>query len=932
MELKIGKDKDIEKSSLIDVAETKSDIRFNRSIVAILKDDYEEAVTNEEKRDIGIAINSINDEIKSLRDKLREKSLDSVVSVQKLEAELDTARGELSKYLNIDQSKVDDVLREFGGRYYEMHDVRSETERKLETAVGGEERTLQGEIDVLNAAILQVEIVNRNEMIEGFLPAAKGIDSAEDVAEWASSFAKEKKREWFDNGDIREDSLKIIKYGRPVSIKYEPIPGTDELEEIKEERIVGVIEHNIDERKDAVRGVGGVWTKIKDTDKLKGKPISFSPQELKNLVGIKTPDEMIARINALCTVNQRKAFSDALGEVDEKGHILYSEGIVCNVNDQEIRDAFDRMKELEDGVRGSGYEYMRRFLNIMFKYGAFEDDVYDELANYDSVVYLLDRIKKEIRSCSCAITDVHEDEVERAFADKAELEREHKGKGVAFMNRALRNIFNCDTFEDHTYGAMAEYENPEELVGRINAELSEVGVYDKDSLKYAIKGINRRAVLSKMDAEKQLDDVFGDHFTKPEYEEAAKHVTSEDSVVDSNREALIIRFRSIGDAASKIRVGKTLEGITNEDYNKRWDKERKKMFKHGETKKIEAIIKQRQVEAAQKQFNNLVDGIGEDTMLSQEELRHVFESVDMKPHVIATLLASVTDIEDVVDDNLKRLSVSMKNLIKKHDMYEEDIIFNEGSVYSAVGVRRKMELGDSTGALEHMKASILKSVGKLDMSKYGESITDSASEKINRDYGDIDEESLADMPEDDITNITKQFSRRIQKYKDDANKSMKTAEEIAIGDLYAGRIEEDDVYVPPEFSRGEMEREHKLELDKARREAMKAVITDDIPGRLEPFLSIAEIDDYTDAIPKKPKKPKTKQERAKMAWWESFMEKSEPVFERTQAFNNANLALVMRKGIGKKYVVYGEGGESAGFLNLKELDKWFKTHYGKSNK
>ena len=119
----------------------------------------------------------------------------------------------------------------------------------------------------------------------------------------------------------------------------------------------------------------------------------------------------------------------------------------------------------------------------------------------------------------------------------------------------------------------------------------------------------------------------------------------------------------------------------------------------------------------------------------------------------------------------------------------------------------------------------------------------------------------------------------------------------------------------------------KQEHDKKLKEE-KVSVSAGMHDRLEPFLSGAEIVDYTDAIPKKPKKPKTEKERAELKWWESFMAKSEPLYERTLSFNQAGLALVMRKG-DKKYVVYGEEGKSVGFSNLSKLDKWFKTHYGK---
>ena len=624
----------------------------------------------------------------------------------------------------------------------------------------------------------------------------------------------------------------------------------------------------------------------------------------------------------MCTADQRKAFSDALGDVDKSGDIIESVGIVCNVQRSEISDAFNRMKELDAGVVGSGYEYMRLFLKRILKYGAFEDDVYNEMSNYDRIDDLLDRIEKEIRSCPCAINDAHEDAVRRAFEYKETLEIDSKGSGVSFMNRSLRNIFSCDTFEDHVYKDMSEYEDPEELVDRINTELSNAGVYDEDVLEHAIGGINREAVLSKEGTVKQLDDVFGDHFTKLEYADAASHVMSEKSVIHGNRNALIKRFRTIG-KEGQILAGKILEGITNDDYNEMWDREAQKMIKHGETRNIDALILKRQLSAAQKQFGNLVAGIPDESMSSRDEIRHVFESVGLQPYVTSNLATSVTDIEYVVDDNIQKLTRGMRGIIKKHDMYEDDV-FMESRIYDATEKRMKMELGDSKGALNHMKKAVLDSVGKLDMTGYSESIADAMSKKINKDYGDLDEESLMDMPEDDIT---KQFRRRMQRYRQDAYESIRHAKETAIEGLYAGRKEEEDVYVPPELSAKEMQKEHEEELEKAREEAIS--LAPDVPKYLVPFLSYEEIDDYTAAIPKKPKKLTTEKGRKEMKWWESFMAKNEPLFERTAAFNEAGLALAMRKGAGDKYVVFGEGGESVGFSNLSKLDKWFKAHYSK---
>ena len=935
MELKVGKDKDVNDiASGKDASDFIDEIRYSREYVAILKEEYEKATTTVEKRVIGQEINNINNEIKSMRDGIREVAFDSSVTAQKLEAEISTLHGELAKYRDIDYGKIEDVMKEFSKRYPELPGVRDEVRSKLEVATGEERRTLQDRYDVINAAILQLEIDIRNEMIQDLLPYAKGINSPEDVAEYAEGAAEGKRKTLYDNSDIKDIMIKIIKYGKPAKVKYviddEGNYLVDDegnyVEEFDkdEKRVIGVLEGNIEERDKSIGSVGGVWTAVGDTDTLIGKNITFTEKELDELAKIRTPDEMVSVINNLCTTNQRKAFSKAMGDIDKSGDIIEKADVVCSVPDNEIYDAFHRMKELEAGVDGSGYEYMRIFLKRMFKYGAFEDDVFDDMSKCRDIDVLLDIIRKEITDCSCVIRDIHEDAVRNAFEDKETIERGHSGKekSISFMNRAMRNIFNCDTFEDHVYRNMSEYEDPGMLVDKINTELSNAGVYDKDVLEYAIGGVDRKSVLSKSGAETQLDDVFGDHFTKIEYMDAAKHVMSESSLVDNNRSALIKRFRTIG-KEGQILAGKTLEGITNDDYNQRWDKERQKMIKHGETKNIEVIMLKRQVDAAQKHFASLVLGIDDESMSSRDEIRYVLEAVGLQPYVIRNLSTSVTDIEYVIDDNIQKLSRGMKALIKKHNMYEEDI-FRESRIYDAIEKRARMELGDSKSALAHMKNAILSEVGKLDMTGYGKSIKDAVAEKINTDYGDIDEKSIIGMPED---GITKQFSRRIKRYREDAEASITNTEELAIRDLYAGKPVGDDVYIPPTISMKEMQKEHDKETKETKETKLPVAVG--VPEAIEPFIAYEEIGDYTDAIPKKPKKATTAKGKAEMVWWESFMAKNEPIMDRTTAFNNAGLALVMRKGVGKNYVVYGEGGKSVGFKNLNALDRWYKTHYGK---
>lgn len=929
MELKVRKDKNGKEISVKDASDYKDEIRHKRNYVAIVKEEYDKATTPVEKRIFGMEVNSTNAEIKSLRDGIREVAFDSVAKAQLLDSEIQTMQGMLASYRDIDESEIEATMEEFGDYYYKIPDILDEINRGIKTATGEEKRILQDKYSILHVIALRSDIGERKIMIRELLPDKKGIESPEDVAESVEVDADYERKKWFDNGKIKDMMMQIIKYGKPAGIKYVLDDKGNYVEEEDKDakRIIGVLEGNIEERAAAINKVGGVWTTVGETATPIGSKVMFTEQELDKLASVQTPDEMVARINDMCTTDQRNAFANALGDIDKDGNlidpglsvILKKADVVCNVPNQEIYEAFHRMKELETGVDGSGYEYMRMFLKRLFKYGAFKDNTYNKMSKCDDINDLLDIIGEEITDCSCVIRDTHENEVRMAFEDKEALDRETPGKGVAYMNRKLRNIFNCDTFEEYVYRDMAEYEDPEMLVSKINTELSNAGVYDKEVLKHAMDGVDRKAVLSKAGAERQLDDVFGDHFTKLDYIDAAKHVMSEDSVVDGNRSALIKRFRTIG-REGQILAGKTLEGITNDDYNERWDRETQKMIKHGETKNIEAIILKRQVEAAQKQFANLVEGIPDDSMSSRDEIRYVFESVGLQDYIVRNLSTSVTDLEYVVDDNIQKLTRGMRDLIKKHDMYEDDI-FREGRIYDAINKRKRMELGDSTGALRHMKDAIINEVGKLDMTDYSESIKSDMTEKISRDYGDIDEKSVLDMPEDDIT---AQFSRRIKRYRLAAAESIRNAEKSAIKNLYAGRSLEDNVLIPPEISTEEMLKEHEEEI-----KVLKPPVVVDVPKALAPFLSTEEIGDYTDAIPKKPKKLMTPKGKAEMKWWETYMAKNEPILDRMTPFNSAGLALVMRKGIGKKYVVYGEGGNSVGFKNLNELDKWFKAHYSK---
>ena len=896
MELKVGKDKSGDEiiRGYMDVSKANEDISRARKDIFVLEDAYNIAKSNSERRAIGEEISNLNNEIKKIRNSLMEYAHGSVNSAQLLEAEVSTLRGELYKYRNISESIIAGAVKAFDGDYHEMYGERDDALDKLRYATGEEKRILQDRADVLDAAIIIEEISSREEVIKSLLP--KGFDSAEEVSKYGNVFGDEERKVWFDNGDIKSKHIEEIKHGKTL------------VKDGVKIHIPGVIDSNIKKYKDAIESVDGVRPAVTREGTRLGKGISFSEAELDTLAKVDSPEDMIKAINDRCTFDQRNAFASALDNVDEDGNILENAGVVCKIPESEIYSAFDRMHEIEKGVEGSGHEYMQMFLKNIFKYGAFPDHVYDEMANCSDVDDLLKIIEEELLVCSCPTRDIREQRVREAFWNKEMLGGTDPKNKNAYMNKELREIFMCNTFDDHVYDELAEYEDPEKLIEKINDELSNAGIYDSDVLDYAIDGINRKAILSVGSTEKQLDDVFGDHFTKADYKAASSDIITDSSVIEGNREALIKRFRTIS-KEGQILSGKILEGIGNDEYNEKWEKERQKMIKHGETKNIDAIIKQRQVDAAQKQFANIVAGVSDESMKSREELVYTFEALELKPYVVSDLASSVVDIEYAIDDNIKRLHRNMRDLIKKSNMYEEDI-FNESKIYDAVEKRGKLNLGDSKAALEHMKASISSAVGGLDMSGYADSIIKSTSDKITNEY-------------EGIGDIADEFGRMKDKIVFDANKRIRDVSADAIYDLYKGTSLEEEVYIPPYVSRREMQKEYDKELEE------KVVsVSAGIRGRIEPFLSAVEIEDYTDAIPKKPKKPKTEKERAELRWWESFMAKNEPLYNRTEAFNQAGLALVMRKG-DKKYVVYGEEGKSVGFSNLSKLDKWFKTHYGK---
>lgn len=897
MELKVGKDKSGDEITYeyMDISKANEDISKARKEIFVLEEAYKRAKSDKDMRDIGEEISYINNKIEKIRNDLREHAFGSVTNAQMLESEVSTLSGKLYKYRDISESIIAGVVKEFNGDYHEMYVERDDVLDKLRYATGEEKSILQDIADVLDAAIVIEEISSRKEAIRSLLP--KGFDSAEEVSNYGNVFGDEERRAWFDNGDIKSEHIEDIKHGKTF------------VKDGIKVHTPGVIDSNIKKYTDSIKSVDGVRPAITREGTRLGKGISFSEEELNNLANVDTPEDMIDAINDRCTFDQRNAFAIALGSIDEDGNILENAGVVCNVPESEIYSAFNRMHELEKGVEGSGYEYMQMFLKNIFKYGAFSDTVYDEMANCSNVDDLLAIIEEELLRCPCPTKDVKKERVIEAFYNKEILGGLDPKSKNAYMNKALREIFVCNTFDDHVYNELADYEDSHELVDRINKELSDAGVYDESVLNYAIEGIDESSVLNKDTAAKQLDDVFGDHFTKRDYEDASSHIMSSDSLVDGNREALINRFRTIA-KEGQILSGKILEGISNDDYNEMWDKERQKMINHGETKNIDAIIKQRQVEAAQKYFANIVAGISDESIKSREELLYIFESLELKPYVVRNLASSIVDIEYAIDDNIKRLHRNMRDLIKKGKMYEEDI-FNETKIYDAVEKRGKLDMGDSKAALEHMKASISSAVGGLDMGGYAESLIKSTSDRITNEY-------------EDIGDIADEFDRMKDKIVSYANERIRDVSADAIVDLYEGKSFERKVHIPPYVSRREMQSEHIKE-----RKEVVASVSAGIHGRIAPFMSAAEIDDYTDAIPKRPAKPRTAREKAELKWWESYMSKINPVIERTEAFNDAGLALVKRTGVGNPYIVYGEGGKSAGFKNLKELDKWFKTNYGK---
>lgn len=760
------------------VAELRADVDEMRDERDKLKRAYDKATRDEVLRDVGEKINRLNSEIDSKRTQLGgDIAFDSVKSAQRLEAEIKTLRGSIERYEGLEDEYTDE------------DDIR-----KIGLAIAENERDIY-----------------RNEIkIEDLLP--EGYDSIGHVAARAEEIIQKEKEKWFDNSDIKDEYLNTIKYGKTY---------VDERGNVRE--IPGVVKTSIAEHKKAIESVEGIRRDVIEDEILTktGKSIRFDEKELDRLAKMGDPSEMVAAINDACATKQNAAFKSALGDVDDDGNMLERTGVVCNVDKQEIYEAFHYKYQLEKGIPGSGDEYMKRFLEKLFG----------------------------------------------------------------------------DTFSDAVYEDMSDYSDSGMLVRRINNELLKTGVYDSDVISYAIDEIDRDALTSRIVTEAQLDDVFGDHFTKLEYDSVAKDIGSRISTINKNREALLMQFRSLGNDG-QIRAGKIIEGISNEDFKTKWDIEIQKMLKHGETTSVGIKIKERQVDYAKRLFERLVNGIPHDDMLVKQSMENVFVSKGLQPYVVRRLMAGVTDIEYVIDNNAKMLERNMRDLIKKHKMYRDDM-FSEGRIRGVVEERKKREMGDLKGAHTYMENAISSAVGNIDMTEYGDTLIEMSSKKIRDDYESID-------------SIAKEFARRKQKFISDAHTEISNVGEAAFGEIYAGEDKEFDVDVP--------------KLEKAEKEAIVVVQTVDIPGYLTPMMSEEEMEDYEDIAPKTPSPPRSKKEQKTYDKQMRVVEKWEEFRERAAPFRERGLVLKKRPGAEKKYVVYGYEGKTVGFKTVPELNKWFKEN------
>lgn len=844
------------------VAEMEADISDMREARDALMKKYDKATSDKVLRDVGGNVNRLNSEIDFKRTQLEDIAFDSVMSAQKIEAEVKTLRGSVERYERLEDEYTDkDDIREIGL-------VIAENER---------------------------DIYLNEIKIEGLLP--EGYDSPEHVATRAEEIVQSEREKWFDNSGIKNKHLNTIKYGKTY---------VDEKGNVRE--VPGVIKTSIAEHKRAIENVGGIRRDVIEDELLTktGKPIRFDEKELGRLAKISDPGIMVSAINDACTTKQIGAFKNALASGD-----------ISKVCKNEMHDAMDYKADIERDAPGSGDHYMKTFLKNVFGEDFFDDNVYNELSTYNSSDDLLNYIGDELLDVIHSdegyvsygnmldsdmlekvgvVCNVDGQEIYEAFHYKYQLEKGIPGSGDEYMKRFLKKLFG-DTFSDAVYEDMSDYTDGDMLVRRINDGLLEAGIYDNDVISYAIDEIDRDALTSRIDTEAQLDSVFGDHFTKLEYDSVAKNIGSRISTINKNREGLLMQFRSLGDDG-QIRAGKIIEGISNEDFKAKWDKEMQKMFEHGETTSVGIKIKKRQVDYAKRLFETLVKGIPYDDMLTKQSMENVFVSKRLQPYVVRRLMAGVTDIEYVIDNNAKMIERNMRDLVKKHRMYRSDI-FSEGRIYDAMDERAKKEMGDPKGAHTYMKNEISSAVGDIDMTGYGDELIKMSSKKIRDDYESID-------------SIVKEFARRKHKFITDAQKEISDVGETAFEKIYAGEDKEFDVDIP---KREKVEKEEEVVVPK--------VV---IPGYLTPMMSEEEMEEFEDVAPKIPDPPRSKKEQKTYGKQMRIVEKWEEFRERAAPFRERGLVLKKRVGAEKKYVVYGYEGKTVGFKTMSELDKWFKEN------
>jgi len=625
--------------------------------------------------------------------------------------------------------------------------------------------------------------------------------------------------------------------------------------------------------------------------------------------GFETPKEVAEYVKDMTKEEREKWFNEE-GELKEEYEEKIKNDIVkkkCKLYDNRLMDAVKfgpvlKKSELDDIIKSKSSDELIKKVE--------EKCIEKQRQRFINAVGKMDGELVDNVEIEC---ELPEDKLHIAFENKKKIESGRIGSGKEYMKKELFKIFGNEFSEDD-YERLASYDDVDELIDDINDTCLEKGIYDSDVIKHGISNIDRKDLMDWSIVRAKLENIFGDKFTDRDYDSVADKITEKSKAAKNNRENVLMQFERLP-IKSQIYAGRMLEGLSIDDYNKKWEKEREKLAKFMSEEKLNSELTKREVQHAQSVFDNRIRNVDDDTLLNKNKLRrYLSDRMELKPYAVNKIMIGVDDIENIKSDNARSIRTKMEDVIKKYKMFKNDLV-SETKLERDIDKKHKLEYGDPKRAKSNLESIITRTLYDVDMKKQGEELSNLCCEKIETDF-------------DKIPELKDEYEWQKKHFIEDViGKAMEKVRERAI-DLLDWK--EEKAVAPKEedtFWRDVEEKHGKTQADKWRYyERMGIYSRKDIEEMIRKReKTLAAKKTTKERVDKKPRylHPITLESEKRS------IKASEPKEGRETKFYEAGLILFDKtRTPNKKYRVYGKQGEFVEFAKAKDLDSWFKTYYG----